>query len=76
MAEGSSIASHYAEKSGVTSILEQEAKKTSAPLSRMLAMYKPRDWHALVQMPVRDLMAYLGTASVSEVVENVDEYLS
>lgn len=45
-------------------------------MSRMLAMHTPADWHALVEMPVRDLMYYLGTASVSEVVENVDDYLS
>ena len=75
MAEGARIAAHYAERSGVKSLLEAEASKNNAPLGRLLAKHDPADWHALVHMPVRDLFHYLGTASASDVVDNVDEYL-
>ena len=65
---------HYAERAGLTALLKQQDAVSEA-LGRKLSTLPPTEHERLVTMPLRETLEYLGKQAVTDIHENIDEYM-
>jgi len=68
------VIQHYAERAGLTALLDQRSAVEEA-LGRKLSVLPPTEHERLVTMPLREALEYLGKQAVTEVHENIDDYM-
>ena len=68
------VIQHYAERAGLTALLDQRSAVEEA-LGRKLSVLPPTEHERLVTMPLREALEYLGKQAVTEVHENIHDYM-
>ena len=63
----------YADRCGVWEVMK--AQGSGVPMGRVLASFPPSEWERLRLMPLGEMTLYFGIRAVSEVSENLDDYL-
>ena len=65
----------YAERCAVWDVMRAQAEGSSASLSRVLASFDPSECQSLRHMPLNEMLAFFGMRGVSEISENLSDYL-
>lgn len=63
----------YADRCGVWEVMQEAGDGT--PMARTLAAHPPTEWQRLRGLPLEDLFLYFGLRAVSEVSDNLKDYL-
>jgi hypothetical protein len=74
MEAADAVIQHYAERAGLTALLQKRGAGSEA-LGRELAALPPTEHERLVTMPLREALEYLGKQAVTDVHENIDDYM-
>lgn len=67
------VVRRYADRCGVWEVMQDAGDGT--PMARTLAAHPPTEWERLRTLPLEDLFLYFGLRAVSEVSDNLDEYI-
>jgi len=63
----------YADQCGVREVMQEQTG--GAPMGRVLASFPPSEWRRLRLMPLEEMMIFFGLRAVSEISENLDDYI-
>lgn len=75
-ARASARTKRYADRCGVWEVLQaQSGAAGAAPMARVIAGFPPVEGRALREMGLEELLSFFGLRAVSEISDNLDEYL-